>query len=532
MKKSASATPVIFGFVCLNLLLSLAAAEAQESDKIYSGIQKYQTKYVEKLEELAAWCDEQKLDDQAETVRNWAAPEEVDDEIHVSPLPNELWEKSASSSTSASKKGSSSKSSSSKSSKKGKKSSGSQTKNPLDEYESRFRQLRMTASNDYLRMAKKAVSLGSVSFGFQLLMQSLHENPDNPGSRKILGYKKTQNGWQTDFETLNLRMGNVLHDRFGWIPKKYVKKYEDGQRFYNGQWISEEQDAALHNTIEKGWVVETGHFTIITDSSIEDAVKVGQEVEKLYRVWKQLFLNYYATEPQIRSLFEKESSKFTAAPKHRICLFKTDEEYRAYLTQAGMMVSGSVGMYIHRSTGEGVSCFVAGEENFRTMFHEVTHQLFEESCKTNPKNGDRWNYWVIEGAATFMESFHETEDGTLAVGGFSDERMRSARIYAVNSNVFTPFEEFVRVNRSTWQSAPQAGRYYAQACGMAHFLVFYDHGKYRDAFGRILFDVYSGSDALDTVSKRTGASWETLNKEYQEYIARNPEEIEGFHIVE
>lgn len=563
MKKNFLAVPPVLFTLCIfaavmsfALIKTVCGAEP-ETDKIYSGIQKYRTKYVEKLEELAKWCDENGLETQAEATRRWASPEDAEDEIRVSPLPSEFWEKNASESDSGSGKSLKSKknqpsgknSASGKSTASGKNSasrknafSGKSLKekkgaearsgNPSGEWETRFRALRMTASNDYLKMAKKAVSAGRVSFGFGLLMQSLHENPDNPGARKILGYKKAKNGWQTDFETMNLRAGNVQHERFGWIPKKFVKKYGEGERFYAGKWISEEQDAQMHASIEKGWVVETGHFTIITDSSIEDAVRVGEKVEELYRVWKQLFLNYYATESQIRALFEKESAKFNTVPKHRICLFKTGEEYASYLTQAGMMVQGSVGMYIHRSTGEGVSCFVAGEENFRTMYHEVTHQLFEESCKTNPKNGERFNYWAIEAAATFMESFHVTEEGTLAVGGFDDERVRAARIYAVNSKVFIPFEEFTRVNRSTWQASPQVGRYYAQACGMAHFLVFYDHGKYRDAFGRILFDVYSGTDTAETVSQRTGASWETLNREYQEYISQNPADIEGFQVVE
>jgi len=93
-----------------------------------------------------------------------------------------------------------------------------------------------------------------------------------------------------------------------------------------------------------------------------------------------------------------------------------------------------------------------------------------------------------------------------------------------------PFEEFVRVNRSTWQNSPQTGLFYAQACGMAHFLVFFDGGKYRDAFGRILFDVYSGRDTLETVAKHTGVSYEILDREYEEYISRNAEEIANFMI--
>ena len=189
---------------------------------------------------------------------------------------------------------------------------------------------------------------------------------------------------------------------------------------------------------------------------------------------------------------------------------------------------GAIGLYVHRSTGEGVACFVASEGENRTMWHEVTHQLFEESCKTSPKTGEKQNFWVIEAASTFMESFHDAEDGSHAVGGFDDQRLKTSRIYAVNEKKFIPFEEFTRINRAMWQGSPDVGIYYAQACGMAHFLVFYDHGKYRDAFGKVLFDVYSGRDTPETLTNATGSTWETLNREYQEYISQNADAIKGY----
>ncbi|MBE6428626.1 MAG: hypothetical protein E7028_08635 [Planctomycetaceae bacterium] len=570
-----------FFAVFLGIFIFFLPEKAVGNEKLMAGLTRYRENYVKKLNALADEAERNGFNEEAEITRNWGKPTEKADEIRVSPLPKEFWErkedsfsdgkKSSSekkSSRAAASSGQKKKSSGGKSSSVGEESNLKKRKNDSEEaggsdsartvrsgetqsgqkkkessagqkklkavtsksdWETQFRQLRMLASNDYLRFAKRVVSNGHVSLGFSLLMQSLHENPDNAGARKILGYQKTKFGWETEFEAQKRKMGNVWHEEFGWLPKKYVKKYEEGLRFLNGQWVTAEQDSQFHSTIENGWTIETGHFQIVTDASLEEGVRVGQELEKLYRVWKQLFLNYYATESQIKALFAKETAKFMAIPKHRVCLFKSHEEYRDYLSKHNMLVPGSVGVYVSRNS-QGVSCFVAGEEDMETMFHEVTHQLFAESCRTNPKNGNSQNYWVIEAAATFMESFHDTEEGAHAVGGFDHSRVRAARIYFNNSKKFVPFEEFVRVNRSTWQNSPQTGLFYAQACGMAHFLVFFDGGKYRDAFGRILFDVYSGRDTLETVAKHTGVSYEILDREYEEYISRNAEEIANFMI--
>ncbi len=528
------------------------AETARGGEKFTAGLERYRESYVEKLNALADEAEKNGFETKAEMIRNWGKPTANADEICVSPLPKEFWEREEDflpevKKTSGAKKNSSGKGGNSQKAKAGTKKvgelpdgkripDGKSPKNTLSsrkktksgdteaDFEKRFRQLRMIASNDYLRFAKKAVSNDRVSLGFALLMQSLHENPDNSGARKILGYQKTKYGWETEFEAMKRKSGCVWHDRFGWIPKNFVKKYEEGKRFFNGQWVSAEQDAQFHSAIESGWTIETGHFQITTDASLEEGVQIGRELENFCRVWKQLFLNYYATEPQIKALFAKEAAKFTTVPKHRVCLFKSHEEYREYLAKHNMLVPGSVGVYVSQN-GQGVSCFVAGEEDLETMFHEVTHQLFAESCRTNPENGNSQNYWVIEAAATFMESYHDAKDGTLAVGGFNHDRVRAARIYFNNSKKFMPFEDFVRVNRSAWQNSAQAGLFYAQACGMAHFLVFFDGGKYRDAFGKILFDVYSGRDSIDTTAKHTGVSYETLNREDSEYISKNAEEV-------
>ena len=258
---------------------------------------------------------------------------------------------------------------------------------------------------------------------------------------------------------------------------------------------------------------------------------MGRKMEKLYRVWKQLFLHFYATDQQIYALFENKTVKFAPYPKHRIMLFKSSGDYHSYRARQGEDIAWSTGVYAYNTKTGGVAYFVAGDENESTMYHEVTHQLFNESCKTNPSRGKYQNYWVIEGAATFMESLHDSNNFHI-VGGFDSERMKSARIYFNNSNFYIPIQEFVRLSDSTWKAYPDVNRLYAQACGFSNFLVFYDGGKYLDAFVRILFYFYAGKDTAETVSRHTGVSYETLDAEYKEYITRDAQGVRDMYMSE
>ncbi len=40
-----------------------------------------------------------------------------------------------------------------------------------------------------------------------------------------------------------------------------------------------------------------------TNHSLEEGVRLAARLERLYRVWQQLFVSYWATEPQIARWF-------------------------------------------------------------------------------------------------------------------------------------------------------------------------------------------------------------------------------------
>lgn len=474
---------------------------------------KFQANYAEELEELATWCEENELPQQAEKTRQYLQKPFDEDKVYVAVLPQQIEDVAL-----ASKKGKKATS---------RKSSREQTSSQ-EIWEQKFYKLRDKASIYLLNQARKAVRGGHISLGFDFLMKALEENPDNEAARKILGYRRFRDQWLSDFEVSQIKAKKVYHERFGWIPRAHVKRYEAGERFFRGQWISEEEDAEVHRFIEKGWVIETAHYIVLTNHSIEEGVRLGEQLEKLYRVWKQLFLGYYATEQQVVALFEGKPGLATPQAKHKVYFFRTRQDYNDYLRRTNPQIEMSLGLY---STGTKTAYFFAGEEyDIRTMFHEATHQLFQETRKTDLAAGRLGNFWTIEGIAVTMESLHD-EGNYHVVGGFDDERMLAARL-RYRSGFYIPLQMMALMDTRRFQYHPHVVQLYSQSAALMHFFIFHENGKYRDAMSRILLDVYTGKNRVTSIPQYTNQSYEELDEEFRTFITRRSEELENWRFEE
>ena len=61
----------------------------------------------------------------------------------------------------------------------------------------------------------------------------------------MLGFVKQRDAWRTPFEIRQLGAGKVWHDKFGWLPRAHVERYEQGQRYYAGRWMPAAEETAL-----------------------------------------------------------------------------------------------------------------------------------------------------------------------------------------------------------------------------------------------------------------------------------------------
>ncbi|NUQ66508.1 MAG: hypothetical protein HUU20_28940 [Pirellulales bacterium] len=444
-------------------------------------------KYAKELDQLAAWCDSQGLADQAGSTRAWLSPRNPD-KLYVAVFPREV----------------------------GRSEPVAGTPPGLVEWDKRFHQLRREQANSLEALARRAVRNGRASLAFDLVLAALRENPDHEAIRGLLGYQKHQNEWRTVWEISKLRSGQVHHETFGWIPKAHVRRYEQGQRYSNGRWITAEEDAQLHRDIRSGWDVETEHYTVRTNHSLEAGVQLGAKLERLYRVWKQLFVRYFAAEDQVTALFDgRARSNWARLPRHQVVYFRTRDDYNQALRAAFPNIEMSIGVYVDSTRR---AYFFAGESyDDRTLYHEATHQLFHESRPVAPDVGLRANFWIVEGIALYMESLHE-EHGFHVLGGFDDLRMLAARYRLLHDDFYVPLADLTAMGREALQSHPQIATVYSQAAGLTHFLICHDGGRYRDALVAYLGAVYSGRDKPGALAELVAASYADLDRQYREFI--------------
>jgi len=471
---------VLVGFCAL-----LGTSWCACADELYRTAVELNAKYVADIEQLAAWCEGRGLSEQARQTRRCLSPQDPY-KLYVPVLPEKV----------------------------GRAELPPDAPPEVVEWDGRLARLRRDQAGALFELARRAVRSHRVGLAYDLAMAAVRANPDHEALRRLLGFQEYLGQWHTADEVRNLRAGQVWHAKFGWLPKAYVGRYEQGQRYSRGRWISAAEDAAEHRDIRDGWLVETEHYTIRSNHSLEAGVALGTKLERLQRLWRQLFVRYYATEAQVVAMFDGRA-RGIQTPKYHVVYFRDREDYNRSLRGALPKIEISVGVYYAPTR---TAYFFAGKDSEdRNLCHEATHQLFHQSRRVSPDVGQKANFWIIEGIALYMESLRE-EDGYYVLGGFEDQRMIAARYRLLQDNFYVPLQELTTYGMEKVQKHPQIATLYSQAAGLTNFLIHYEGGRYRDALVAYLSDVYSGRDTPDTLAQLTGSSYDQLDKQYRQFM--------------
>lgn len=395
------------------------------------------------------------------------------------------------------------------------------------ELRSALRKAQHAYADDLFLLAQRAIREAFPSYAFQLLRECALHNPDQEVARRALGYVRYEDRWTTPYTALMLRRGQVWHRRFGWLPKDHVARYDAGERYFKGQWMSAEKETLLRGGIANGWVVESDHFIVRTNDSQERAVELSQALEDLHRFFVREFSDLFNTPQQMQQLFGSGKPRsVNGAGQHEVWYFRSADEFEQFVLNKQPALKGVNGIYL---PSERCAYFYANpadaRRNVETMYHEVTHQILSESgLKTFPIAEDR-DFWIIEGFACYMESFDRTAPRPT-VGDPRHPRIFWARQRVVAENWFIPTAEFTSYGMRQFQfevDFPTLQKYYSQATGLTHFLLHAGGGKYRDGCIQYLGQLYSPDKrvrlAPRDLSEILGVPFPTLDAEYRAYIA-------------
>jgi hypothetical protein len=382
-------------------------------------------------------------------------------------------------------------------------------------WKTRFIELRRSQAEALWRLARVAAANGRAPLALQLATEAAREDPDHAEARRVLGYDKVDGAWRSTFAKRKLQRGYQWHPKFGWLKGDQVAQYEAGLRRFGNEWIDAAEDARRRQRIEDGWRVETDHYLVTTNHSLETGVQLAVKLERFHQIWRQTFAGYSLDARQLKRLFEGRRGPRGRGQPHRIFYYRSRDQYNEALRYEQPKIAMTLGIYFDKARR---GYFFAGEDQDPgTLYHEATHQLFHETRRVAKHVGGRHNFWIVEGIAAYMESLTE-HDGFWTLGGHNAGRVPAARQRLLDDGFYVPLAELTRMGTEDIQHYEEINKLYSQMTGLATFLMHFEGSRYRDALMRYLVAVYRDTADPETLAMLAGESYEQLDRQYREFI--------------
>ena len=429
---------------------------------------------------------------------------------------------------------------------------------PPDEklWRERLRKIREEFAAKLYSLARAALRAELPTLAYAWIQDVIRVDPDHKHARSVLGQMAFQDRsrqddpayageWVSPFEA-KMRSGSrphVFDPRFGWIPEAHRTRYEDGQRPWGRNWISVEKEAEQRRDFRDAWEIESEHFVVRTNTSLEEGVQLSLKLETFYAWLQHHFAAFFDTPQALEERFEQAAPRRRAtADQQRMTVhyYAEREEYDKEVL--GKLPPNLVTNGLYWEPTQTSYFYRSGD--ITTVFHEATHQILDMHTTDDRRNAARlkaralrqrspepWplcgrsNFWIIEGLACYFESFDIGENGAT-VGFVGNPRfvVAQARLLSPDAEqlFYLPLQTFCSLGKDHFQSHPNVAQLYSQASGVTHFLMHYDNGRYRDDLVRLLSAVYrpnlkdlNSEPSLEVI---TGVPFETLDQQYREHM--------------
>lgn len=434
------------------------------------------------------------------------------------------------------------------------------------QWQLQLRHHRTERAQELYSLARSALRAGFPSLAFTMTRHVVRIDPDHKYARSVLGHQLLNDParrddpdyageWVTPFEA-SMRSGSrphVQHPRFGWIPAAHVTRYEQGQRPWNNDWISEDKEAELRRDFRNAWEIPSEHFLVRTNLSLEAGVELSRNLEQFHEWLQQNLTAFFDTPESMQQRFEDASRRRRGGVRHNpmeVHFYATRDEYNRRVKGKVPPNVQTDGLYWQP---DRTSYFFNDPEktDWSTLYHEATHQILDMHTREDRERASRaralrlrqrnitdWeicrnsNFWIIEGLACYFESF-EIRDGQVSVGRPDYIRFDTARQRLLYPEYFfyMPQAQFMALGRDAFQQHPNVSQLYTQASGTVHFLLHYDNGRYHDAFVELLSAVYR-PDLKNILAEPSFAEiadvpFDQLDREYREHMRTLDDQLAG-----
>jgi hypothetical protein len=374
-------------------------------------------------------------------------------------------------------------------------------------------------------LAKDAVERGEISVALQQACRAVSLDPDNADARRLLGYQRVGKEWAGKYAQRMLETGHIWRREFGWIKADHLEKFESGLRPWGTSWISVEEDAERHATIDRGWTVRTDHFLITTNVDRAAGAKLAMRLETLYQLWRQLFGEFAVTPAELKARLAGAQATGHKRQPFRVVYHRNRDEYNTALVRRQPQIGITLGIYFD---AQRESHFFAGEDqDAGTIAHEAVHQFFYESAPRPTRHlAPTANAWAVEGVACYFESLSERKDAregrSFTIGSPDAGRLPAARHRRIVDDYYVPLAELSALGMTDLQQRPDIARLYSQSAGLAAFFMDAEGGALRQPFRELLALVYAGRDSADKLAELAGRDYGQLDREYQAFMQNLP----------
>ena len=431
------------------------------------------------------------------------------------------------------------------------------------EWRTKLRRIRMQYASDLYRLSREVLRAGAASYAFDLVREVAVHDSDHKQTRALLGDvswfdpdRKTEpdyhGEWVSPFaaQMMSPPKRHVWDDRFGWVLKSQLPRYEDGFRPWKRKWISVDREAEIRRDFDNAWEIRTDHFLVKTNHSQQRGVEVAKRLEEFHAFFTRTFASFFETPQELEKRFaDATTRRRTVTEPLEVHYYATRDEYNQRLVKRIPLIGITNGLYYETDQ----TCFFYHDPDVvsdHTLFHEATHQIMDAHTRKQRALAARvkarkdrtrvtpWviaehnNFWIIEGFACYIESFRQ-KNGRATLGDPNYKRFvlaqrRVAALSDPSPNVvrkdgyYIPLPRFSGMGMAEFQNDPNIQKNYTQASGMAHFLMHYNDGAYRDALIEFLSQLYrpnvKNPNSAPSIAKLIGISYEELDEQYRQYM--------------